>query len=117
MSTPSATDARICPFEWNGTVFDQGDPVRITGENGTFTFHYAEFTSHDKPVVTVYGQRFRYFYAERIEVVDPSICTAHPKYQGLRRPRTGCGGCWQVWESRHSAPEVESDNPGDEDDD
>jgi hypothetical protein len=34
-------------------------------------------------------------------------CKEHPKYQGLRTPRSDCAGCWDVYRAKHSKPEPE----------
>lgn len=27
----------------------------------------------------------------------PTMCEEHPKYRALRKPRTGCDGCWEAY--------------------
>ena len=29
------------------------------------------------------------------------MCTEHPKYQGLRKPRSECPSCWELYEEKH----------------
>lgn len=95
------TPETICPWEWQGQTFHKGDLVKIDGEDDTFAFHYAETLKSGKIVVHVYHERWRAFYAERIKVIPAGTCPEHPKYQGIRRPRSGCGGCWAAWRDNH----------------
>lgn len=93
-------------FEWEGVTYTKGDPIRIDGERGPFTFHYAARDADGTPTVTVWwdGHHFRAFRADRIAgegVARPGLCPVHPMYTAQRRPRSGCGACYAAWETAH----------------
>lgn len=93
-------------FEWEGTTYTKGTPVRIEGERGPFTFHYVSYNKDGQATVTVWheGYHFRSFYADRIVgegAARPGLCPIHPNYTAQRRPRSGCGTCYAAYEKAH----------------
>ena len=33
----------------------------------------------------------------KLQQTTPPICKEHPTYQGIRRPRIQCEGCWRLY--------------------
>jgi hypothetical protein len=46
-----------------------------------------------------------YFSKQVKELTRPKVeltCKEHPKYQAIRKPRSGCETCWEMYRSKHA---------------
>ncbi len=65
---------------------------------------FAEQTGIPKPTRTRTTTKKKKKQTKREQKLDernPDICTVHPTYGAVRRPRTDCDSCWLAYKRRH----------------